>query len=39
MAEWLDWAEARAVLADPLERGAAALFSEIAEVSEWTFRD
>ena len=37
--EWLAWAEARAAVSDPLERGAAALFSEIAEITEWTYRD
>lgn len=37
--EWLTWAEARAATSDPLERGAAALFGEIAEVTEWTYRD
>jgi hypothetical protein len=39
IADWLDWAEARANAVDPLERGAAALFEEIGEVSEWTYRD
>lgn len=37
--EWLDWAEARAAHLDPLGRGAASLFGEIAEVTEWTYRD
>ena len=39
IADWLNWAEARANAVDPLERGAAALFEEIAAVSEWTYRD
>lgn len=37
--DWLAWAEARASASDPLERGAAALFTDIAEVNEWTYRD
>jgi hypothetical protein len=37
--EWLAWAEARAASSDPLERGAASLFSEIGEVTDWTYRD
>jgi hypothetical protein len=37
--EWLAWAETRAAASDPLGRGAAALFSEIADVTEWTYRD
>jgi hypothetical protein len=39
IADWLDWAEARANAPDPLERGAAALFADIAEVTYWTYRD
>lgn len=39
VADWLDWAEARANALDPLERGAAALFADIAEVTDWTYRD
>jgi len=37
--EWLDWAESRAAASDPLKRDMPALFSEIAEVTEWTYRD
>lgn len=37
--EWLVWAEERAAVSDPLERGAAALFGEIAAVTDWTYRD
>jgi hypothetical protein len=36
--EWLAWAEARAASSDPLERGVGSLFSEIAEVADWTYR-
>lgn len=38
LAEWLEWAEIRAVEADPLGKGAAGVFADIAEVTEWTYR-
>lgn len=39
IADWLEWAEARANDIDPIERGASALFAEITDVTEWTYRD
>lgn len=39
IAEWLDWAEQKLEAADPIERGIAAVFGDIANVSPWTYRD
>jgi membrane protein involved in colicin uptake len=38
-ADWIAWAEASLVHADPLNHGADAIFSEIARVTAWTYRD
>jgi hypothetical protein len=39
LAEWLDWVEERATALDPLQRGPTSLFSEIADVAEWSYHD
>lgn len=37
--EWLEWAEQRASLHDPLESNPLDVFRSIAEVTTWTYRD
>lgn len=37
VADWLDWAEARADAADPLHRGLGDVFAETGEVSAWSY--
>lgn len=39
ISDWLDWAEERVNAVDPLQRGAGALFADVAEVTEWTYRE
>jgi hypothetical protein len=39
LAEWLAWAEHRLKDADPLAKGLAGVFGEVASVKEWTYRD
>lgn len=39
LAEWLEWAEQKLKAADPIERGIAAIFGDIANVSPWTYHD
>lgn len=39
LAEWLDWAEAKAAALDPVEQGTQAIFADVAQVSAWTYRD
>lgn len=39
IASWIEWAEKRAINADPLNRGVDAIFQSIAEVTTWTYRD
>lgn len=37
--EWLEWAEARASLHDPLQSDPLGIFESIAQVTNWTYRD
>jgi hypothetical protein len=37
--EWLEWAEARASLHDPLQSDPLGIFETIAKVTNWTYRD
>ncbi|MFP5328542.1 MAG: hypothetical protein ACLGHC_00165 [Alphaproteobacteria bacterium] len=39
LAEWLDWAEAKAAALDPAEQGTQAIFADVAQVNAWTYRD
>lgn len=38
IAEWLDWAEARAAAMDPVGQGVEAIFGDVAAVSAWSYR-
>lgn len=39
LVEWLDWAEAKAEVRDPVRQGIEATFSDLARVSPWTSFD
>ena len=38
-ADWLDWAAARATELDPVAQGVERVFTDIAQVSAWSYRD
>lgn len=37
--QWVDWTEANLREVDPLQQGAVSIFSDIAEVTAWTYND
>ena len=39
LAEWLSWARECADASDPLLKGAERIFTDIAQISAWTYRD
>jgi hypothetical protein len=39
LGDWIEWAEEQIDAKDPLRRGAAELFGEVARVNQWTYRD
>ena len=39
VAEWIDWAEARAAAMDPAGHGSEKLFADVGAVRAWTYRD
>lgn len=39
LAEWLDWAEARAAAMDPAGQGVEAVFGDLGRITAWSYRD
>jgi hypothetical protein len=39
LANWLAWARGHVAASDPLQTGAERIFTDIAQVNSWTYRD